>query len=582
MKYFLLCALLLCGAFFSHNSNAQAVEPCPNGGMLMNNMCVNPASETVNGFVLTHPADPPALFGITGQGSTREEAFNKMKPLILANLSTRGPSYIDRVINYMPTDECEITYSDTRYVVNHIYDTNYLRSIYQFFVYQTRTTNGMCSRLAHGNNATDCIDCIFENGTISLSTRRETIYECPTDGQAQFNLGPVQLGGTNYCFYQAYQDDEQCDCNNFRGSSLTTANTFRAPKGQYSNANPPQCVMQQEFVAGRDKPLTCTCQVSAQKWMSTNSGFENGVEYERWETLPVQNGQPSGTFTGVKCGSTDGGPLEPEDNAPKDCFTLSNGVRWCWADPAEKCQMVNGQEQCASGCGRVNGDFVCYNDDPPVTPPRDKTDPNPVNDGIADPNKSINDMIKADFKDINSGTEQRLDNTIIAINNASTSVDSVGDKVEATNTKLDNIGRQLDGTGKDIGEIKDLIKGAIEDGGNGDGVGSGGEFESPGMGAGDCIENCSWYESGYPDGIIGIWQEHSDGLKQTPMFEFLNQFSQLSASGAQPDWNMCFNFGAAGDFGCKSVEIPAIIWAFIKIMILCTAAFLCRALIFGG
>ncbi|EHR42670.1 hypothetical protein AJE_00735 [Alishewanella jeotgali KCTC 22429] len=405
---------------------------------------------------------------------------------------------------------------------------------------------------------------------------KTTDYYCPPDDKPQFlNFYPIEPEG-GICWHPAVpaEPEPECDCSNFAGDSLKTNNDLLAPEGQYTEANPPQCVRQSEIAAGRDTPLECVCQVSAQKWAWSYAGFnaETNTQMVRWQTRPTQIGQPSGTFTGVKCGATDGGPLEPENNAPKDCFTLKNGVKWCWADKAEKCQVVNGVEQCASGCGTVNGDFVCY-DDTPVIPPKDRDQLTPPDDTLTDPNKSINDMVKGDFKEINKGVESRLDNVVTSISNTTIAMDEVSDKVGLTNSKLDGIGMQLDGIGKQLGHIDGTLEGAFGDDGE----------PAPGTGDGEtCYEDiCSWYESAYPDGLVGIWQERSADLQQTPLFNFLNQLGTVQPTGGQPDFNICFNLGAMGDYGCKSFEIPSAVWAFIRLMILICAGIFCYRIVSG-
>lgn len=543
MKYFSLCALLLSGAFFSVSAQVtgnQSAVMCPQGGTYTDGNCTIP-SPSVTKYIIQGYSS----------GRTPQEACSKSAAAMTSAWLAANSSVVDLAL--------------TNSTINTSYHT-----CTQNFSYTTST------------GAT-------HSGSTGTYYRTDgTFNACPPDGQSQFDQGPISIGEQQMCYYPA-QPGPECDCANFSGDSLSTFNDLRAPVGQYTKENPPQCIQQREYAVGRDEPLTCVCQVSAQKWISSYGGFLNGVEYEVWSTLPTTQGQPSGTFTGVKCGEKDGGPLEPEEDAPKDCFTLKNGVKWCWADKAEKCQVVNGVEQCASGCGTVNGDFLCY-DDTPVIPPKDRDDLTPPDDTLTDPNKSINDMAKGDFKEVNKGVEGRLDNVITSISNSTIAMDEVSDKVGLTNSKLDGIGMQLDGVGKqlgdidgtldgtaeDIGDIKGILEGALGKGGKGGGQGT------PDKGVGDCTENCSWYESAYPDGIIGIWNEHSEGLKQTPMMEFLNQFSTIAPSGAQPDFTICFDLGAMGNFGCKAIEIPQVIWAFIKLVMLITAAFLCRALIFGG
>lgn len=548
MKYLLLCALLISGAFFSPVQADQS--QCPDGGTYQVfdsiPMCTIPA-----GFGTLYTAS-----STSGKTVTSTDPSAALLGAVLDESITSSTDY-NQTLTYT---DYTIVYTYAGYQV--VSQTS--SSIAVQFLRTSVCTGWVCS-----NSGVPSTSPFGGNAATIIKT--EQAEYCPPDNAPPGFINTYPVGDTFIC-WKAPAPVPECDCANFAGQSLNTRNTLRAPKGQYTNENPPQCVMQQEFVAGRDTPLTCTCQVSAQKWMKTNSGFENGVEYERWETLPTTQGQPSGTFTGVKCGATDGGPLEPENNAPKECFTLPNGVRWCWADKAEKCQVVNGVEQCSSGCGTVNGDFVCY-EDTPVIPPKDRDQLTPPDDTLTDPNKPINEMVKSDFKQVNRGIETRLDNVVTSISNTTISMDEVSDKVGLTNSKLDGIGMQLDGVGKQLSAIDGKLDGAFGDKGQ----------PMPGTGDGkNCHEEvCSWYESAYPDGLVGIWEERSLALQQTALFEFVNQFS-FEPSGSQPEMQLCFNLASYANFGCFSLEIPAFVWVFLKVCILFSAAMLCRALIFGG
>lgn len=554
MKYLLLCALVIAGAFFS--PVYANPDRCPEGGTFQVidgiEMCTEPAPVSTYAICTSSHAS----WSIPVKTS---KVPNIKQPYPAVNCTDSANALVQSTIGMVPVSGWVISSCPSPTIEAHPSGDI------------TRASGSANCTMTHTSRPdinpprSHIVSVVISS---SLSPNED--YYCPPDNKPGFiKMYPV---GEAFVCWKDPAPFPECDCANFAGQSLNTRNTLRAPKGQYTNENPPQCVMQQEFVAGRDTPLTCTCQVSAQKWMKTNSGFENGVEYERWETLPTTQGQPSGTFTGVKCGATDGGPLEPENNAPKECFTLPNGVRWCWADKAEKCQVVNGVEQCASGCGTVNGDFVCY-DDKPVIPPKDRDQLTPPDDTLTDPNKPINEMVKSDFKEVNKGVETRLDNVVTSISNATIAMDEVSDKVGLTNSKLDGIGMQLDGVGKQLGAIDGKLEGAFGDKGQ----------PMPGTGDGEtCYEDiCSWYESAYPDGLVGIWQERSADLQQTPLFDFLNQLSTVAPTGGQPDFNICFNLGAMGDYGCKSFEIPSAIWAFIRLIIFISAGIFCYRIVSG-
>ncbi|PKM20077.1 MAG: hypothetical protein CVV11_00750 [Gammaproteobacteria bacterium HGW-Gammaproteobacteria-15] len=363
-----------------------------------------------------------------------------------------------------------------------------------------------------------------------------------------------EAGDAKICWAPAFS--EPCDCSELAGSGTLPYTSFTAKKGVYSAANPPQC----NTVTDPDTGQQCHCQLIAQKWLETGSG-----ENSTWSPLPYDRDKPSGTYTGAACGDEDADTAPPEK---EECFTLKSGQKWCFSNPDEKCTVVNGQQQCSSGCGYINGDFVCYEENDPVIPDRPNDDMKPIDDTITDPNKTMPDINKGDLKEIQKGSEQRLDNVIIGVNNNTNELQNIGDKIGQTNKKLDGIGQQLDGQGKTLKGIADGIEDAFGD----DGAPDGGC-------EGDCTG--SWYESAYPDGIVGIWQEHSEAFNNTPAVQFLDQF-KFSPVGTQPDWSVCVNLGPLGDYGCHSLNIPAFVWVFIRICILITAAFLCRAIIFGG
>jgi hypothetical protein len=92
----------------------------------------------------------------------------------------------------------------------------------------------------------------------------------------------------------------------------------------------------------------------------------------------------------------------------------------------------------------------------------------------------------------------------------------------------------------------------------------------------------SLYESEYEDGFLTVWEDKESEFKNTEAVKFLDQF-KFSGGGAAPNAQMCFNLGSNMNFGCAELPLPsAAIFAFIRIVILISAAFLCRRIIFGG
>ncbi|MEN3159612.1 hypothetical protein ABC502_14625 [Alkalimonas sp. NCh-2] len=532
MKY-LLCALILIGAFFSLPSVASDDPFCLPGSTY------NPDSglcEIAAGYGTKYEARATVGgFLVKATKSTRIEAAEALIPLGAARLIDANP----------PRDEqgfhcnSSITFSVTGGSA-----TEHLLSL-PFQRLTTRTSTGN-SNVTCDNTTQTGVD-TYPITILELPPE----YYCPPDDAPSGGLFVIYNPDNKTCGMRPERPD--CDCSNLQGRHAGSFDgSLVDTEGQYSHENPPPCINVSDANGNQ-----CSCGVVSNMWHATPIGATSTL---RWTPF-------GGTFTGGSCGDDDTGPGERET-----CFTLANGTQWCLGDPNMDCQEINGMQQCRPGCGYFNDDFVCYDIDDPGTPDPDDTQQNPIDDNISDPNKPIQDMIKGDFKDVQRGTEQRLDNINITLGNQNNRLDGTNNRLDQANSKLDGIGRQLDGMGKELKGIGDTLGDAFGDDGGGSGDVDG-----------NCTDDgiCSWYESAYPDGLVGIWQDHSAALEQTAMFNFLNQF-QIDPSGSAPDMSVCFNLGPLGDYGCHSLELHPALWGFLFICIQITAAFTCRRLIFGG
>jgi hypothetical protein len=90
-----------------------------------------------------------------------------------------------------------------------------------------------------------------------------------------------------------------------------------------------------------------------------------------------------------------------------------------------------------------------------------------------------------------------------------------------------------------------------------------------------------FWETDYPDGLQGVVNAKMAEVQSTQFFTFLDQF-QISVGGSSASYDMCFNLGSMGDFGCHNFNIDPRTFPAIKIFILITAVFLCRRILFGG
>jgi hypothetical protein len=145
---------------------------------------------------------------------------------------------------------------------------------------------------------------------------------------------------------------------------------------------------------------------------------------------------------------------------------------------------------------------------------------------------------------------------------------------------IDNVARTIgllgqgaggDGTGNQA--ILDAL------GGIGDGLGDT-DTETDAIPS-DGIE--SFYESEYPNGFADVWSKNKALLYSSAPFEFVNQFSNIpTTGGTAPDMEFCFNLGENMNYGCDSITLDSRIFGFLYSIMMISAAFACRQIIFGG
>ncbi|BAN48601.1 hypothetical protein [Metapseudomonas resinovorans] len=90
-----------------------------------------------------------------------------------------------------------------------------------------------------------------------------------------------------------------------------------------------------------------------------------------------------------------------------------------------------------------------------------------------------------------------------------------------------------------------------------------------------------FYEQKYPDGMQGVWSDAKADFENSEFVSFMQSFVP-SFSGSCPSWSMNFAIGALANFGTIPFQSLCYIFDFIKVIMLVTAVFTCRAIIFGG
>jgi hypothetical protein len=542
----LLSALLFAGLFFSNLSFAQ-VALCPVGIHHPNYGCLVPAQKKP-GYVFDYE-------GVAGQpAETIDKAFAS---LASAFKRTTTSTHND--------GNCTSTTTNTRslslVVVVPPSGVDILRISSTSVSYSPNTPGYQCPSSPPSNNQIPA----------SIWARQVAgVFVCPSDDHPDF-LTLYKIDGVEYCTKPA----RPIDCSALAGvSSVGTSFMTKKDAGYTHPSCATKCVFNTEGLE------QCgNCKVVAKSWTQNSSSTSDMI---KWTPLV-------GTFTGVACGA------DEQDKQPDEkptCWQTKNNLKMCQADPNKECKTVNGVRSCTAGCGEINGDFWCKTDgNAPREPNKDGDKPLPeIDDNITNPEKSLQDMQKGDFKDVLKGVESRISASTTGIGNLENSVDTTNntlldihdtliDQTSIAESQTDQLGQ----INSKLGDIADGL-GAGGGGGDGDGEGEGGDGECDPNKSPDCVAQAgvtSWWNSSYEDGLGGLFEEKMNDFENSDVYAQLNTPLSISGGGANPTWNFCMNFGFA-DYGCEEIKIPDLVWTFIKACILFGAAILCRRLLIGA
>ena len=98
----------------------------------------------------------------------------------------------------------------------------------------------------------------------------------------------------------------------------------------------------------------------------------------------------------------------------------------------------------------------------------------------------------------------------------------------------------------------------------------------------DCYKGKSWVTPKYPEGITSIYEDHKTKFQDSTVHEYLKGFNPTITGTAPTEWEFCFNFQGMANLGCHTASLSPNVIPFVRLVILITAGFLCRRLIFGG
>lgn len=90
-----------------------------------------------------------------------------------------------------------------------------------------------------------------------------------------------------------------------------------------------------------------------------------------------------------------------------------------------------------------------------------------------------------------------------------------------------------------------------------------------------------FYEQKYEDGLEGVWRDKRAEFEDTEFMKFLQGFIP-SFSGRCPAFGLDMNIASWANYGYQQFGSICYVLDFVKAILMVSALFLCRALIFGG
>ncbi len=97
----------------------------------------------------------------------------------------------------------------------------------------------------------------------------------------------------------------------------------------------------------------------------------------------------------------------------------------------------------------------------------------------------------------------------------------------------------------------------------------------------DLPEVPRFYEQKYPDGLKSVWDDNKSRFDNSAFISFMKSFVP-SFSGSCPTWGLPMNIMAQASFGYVTFANICYVFDFVKVVIIATAVFTARKIMFGG
>jgi hypothetical protein len=324
------------------------------------------------------------------------------------------------------------------------------------------------------------------------------------------------------------------------------------------------------------------------------SCYENNYqEYEQPEATPPQDNQcqtiTSGNVTSTFC------PANPDAVCPNGLcqpacgsFDIGYGTQFgCFANEENQCD-TNGDgivdDACLTpppSCEENPNQPHCPTSPEPVNcaenpeheycqnpPPNCEENPSQEGCGTTEPptTEPPTDTIQG-LEQIR-GEQQKTNELLSGVKSG---IEGVKTEVKGVKTSVDKLTEEQEKTTEATKEVSGAIVGLKNTLNNTGGV-------SMGITPSDGLNG--WYDSEYPEGFTSVMETVSPLYDASKMNQYLQSW-KVSVSGEYSFPQICLDIGIA-NYGCHSLEIDNRVFPFIRIIMIVSALFLARQLVFGG
>lgn len=372
---------------------------------------------------------------------------------------------------------------------------------------------------------------------------------CPEDGSMPSLPRNAGSNGTT-CFAQP--DGSRCAYSpSSNGNTLEYDSSLSCYEYNFQEYEPP--------TSEPPEPNQCQTITSG----NTTSTF---CPAERDAVCPNGLCQPSCGSFDIGYGEVFGCFSDPNDNV---CDQNNDGIidDSCLAPPLS-CEDDPNQPHCPTSpepvnCAENPDHEYCQN-------PPSSCEENPTQEGCGTTEPPTTEPPTDTFEGLEQirGEQQKTNELLTGVKSG---IDGVKSEVKGVKTSVDKLTEEQKKTTQATQEVGGAIVGLKNTLNNTGGV-------SMGITPSDGLNG--WYDSEYPEGFTSVMETVTPLYQASKMNQYLDSW-KVSVAGEYSFPQICMDIGIA-NFGCHSLEIDNRVFPFIRIIMIVSALFLARQLVFGG